>query len=202
MNAPPARCARCGWTGPAPGFHIANSTDVTFEGETAVTCPNCGQNAKVITGTYDFVDDLVHLVRDANLSHRDVIDLRRAAEQAREAGKAPEDFAAENPAVAPIINILIQQQRQGRDALVVFLMVLTILIPFLQSARYHGEDQHQQQAAPPPTTRMLRDHDAQRIANQLERKINPGLAAPEAKKAAARRKRPPKKYGKNKRRHR
>jgi hypothetical protein len=169
MNAPPAICRFCGWKGPAPGFHIENSTDVTFEGS-PTTCPRCGRQASIVSGTYDFVGGVVRMVRDANLTLADVNALRRAAAQARETGQAPEEFVAANPAAAPIVNLIVQQ-RPGRDWLIVFLMVVTVVISYLQNAKYHAEDQQQQRSAATPTTLVLTEGQVSKIAREVGTKL-------------------------------
>jgi hypothetical protein len=207
MNAPPAICRFCGWEGPAPGIHIENSTDITFTGA-GITCPNCGRPADIVSGTYDFVGGVIRLVRDANLTLSQIEELRRAAKEARKTGQQPDAFVSAHPDLAPIVKLIIEQ-RPGRDWLVILLMVLAIVVPYLQNAKYHAEDR--QQAAPPtPTTLVLTQGDLDAITRDVTATLRTSTAqksppAPRPKSQGskpARKKRPGKQHGKNKRRHR
>jgi len=126
--------------------------------------------ADIISGTYEFVGGVVRMVRDAGLTLADVNALRRAAEQARRTHQPAEDFASENPAAAPIINLIVQQKPE-RDWLMILIVVLGIIIPYLQNASYHAEDAEPQRAASAPTTLVISDSEVQTIEKDLVTKL-------------------------------
>jgi hypothetical protein len=197
MNAPPAICPTCGWEGPAPGIHAVESTGITFGGGT-VDCPACGGRAEIVSGTYDFVGGVVRLARDANLTLADIARLRKAAKDARRAGQTPDDFAAENPQLAPIVNLIIQQA-PGREWLAIVLTVLACIVGYLQSAEYHAEDE-QHAAHPPVSTLVLSDGQIKAIGEAVTVQLAPKSRTPaQRSKQPKRTKRPGKTYGKNKR---
>lgn len=176
------------------------------------TCPNCGRPANIVSGTYDFVDGVVRLVRDANLTLAQVNELRRAAAQARRTGQVAEEFISANPVAAPIVNLLVQQA-PGRDWLIVLLMVLTIVVGVLQmgqNAEYHADDQRQRKATPTPSTLTLTnrqlDQITQRVTAKLQMRRNRhhlgGAATRPQAGNTARKKRPPKRYGQAKHKRR
>jgi hypothetical protein len=163
--------------------------------------------ADVVSGTYDFVGEVVRRVRDANLSLRQVNEIRRAAQQARKGDQTAEEFVQANPAVAPVVK-LIAQQAPGRDWLMILLMVLAIVIPYLQNAAYHADDQRQQATRPPQTTTALSDRQVARIEQQVIARLQTASGESSARAnrpqggKPARRNREPKQYGQNKRKRR
>ncbi len=199
VNAPPAICPTCGWEGPAPGIHAVESTGITFRGGT-VDCPACGGRAEIASGTYDFVGGVVRLARDANLTLADIARLRRAAKEARQSKQAPEDFAAENPQLAPIVNLIIQQA-PGREWLAILVTVLTCIVGYLQSADYHAEDEQRAAVHPPESTLVLSDGQIKAIGEAVTVQLapKPRTRLPQRSKQPKRVKRPGKMYGKNKR---
>jgi hypothetical protein len=199
MNAPPGICAACGWAGVLPGFDFADSTNVTFQ-DCVATCPRCGGTAAIVSGTYDLVGGVVRLVRDADLTLAQVRELGRAAAEARKGGQAANDFVAENPRAAPIVNLIVQQAG-GRDWLMILIAVLAIVIPYLQHAQFHADDRQERRSSP-PTTVDLSDEDVDTLAEKIGRKIQSTTSEPPPKrtpKPQARPKKRPKTYGKTKR---
>jgi hypothetical protein len=151
---------------------------------------------------------VVRLVRDAGLGLAEVNEIRRAANQARKTGQAPEEFIAANPAVAPIVNLIIQQGR-GRDWFVMLLMVLAIIVPYLQNAEYHTEEERQRAALRPATTQVLSESALSAIERELGARVRAeqaqhfGSPAIRQHTKTTRKRRPPKRHGKTKRkRHR
>jgi hypothetical protein len=162
--------------------------------------------AEVISGTYDFIGGVVRLVRDSNLSLSELHAIRRAAAAARDSRQTPDVFAAANPAAAPIINLLIQHGK-GRDWLVVFLMVLTIVISYMQNAEYHTDDEHQATKPPPAvTTQLLTTQDLTQIEQRIEHRLAADTPAagsirrPPTTSARQPKRKRPKHYGQSKRR--
>jgi hypothetical protein len=152
--------------------------------------------AKIVDGTYDFVGGIVRLARDADLTLADVARLRQAAKAARRAQQAPEDFAAANPELAPLVNLIVQQ-KPGRDWLVILLMVLAIVVPYLRTAE---QDQQQQPRTTTPTTLVLSDREIVAIERAVGARLEPKTTRPRPTQRPAKRpKRPAKKYGRNKR---
>jgi hypothetical protein len=168
MTGPPARCPVCGWRGLLPDFigGGGTATNVTFSGVSTAPCPRCRAPGAVIeTGTYHFIGDLVLKVREAGWTLDEVLELRDAALAAQgSSALSADEFAAANPNAAPIIQFVVQQG--GRDWLVVFLTVVTIVLGYLQlRAAEHPPE------APPPATTTLTDDDVHRLADQVAEEI-------------------------------
>ncbi len=201
VNSPPAVCRSCGWEGPATGIRVENSTNITFQGG-STTCARCGGRARIVSGTYDFIGGVVRVVRDADLSIAQLNHLRQAASQARRTGQSPQEFVEANPEMAPVINLMLQQPA-GRDWLILLLAVLAIVIPFVQAAEYHAEDEARE-ARTNPTTLVINEREinalASRIAVQVEKDTAHESTTGKDVNAQKRPKRPGKTYGKNKRR--
>ncbi|MGN6867989.1 MAG: hypothetical protein ACTHMY_06250 [Solirubrobacteraceae bacterium] len=163
--------------------------------------------ADIVAGTYDFIGNVVRLVRDANLTLGEVNNLRRAAQQARQSGRSAEDFAAANPTIAPIVRVIVQQDHSGQ-ALAILIAVLLAVVGYLQAATYHADEQRAQPARPPQTTIALSDRQVARIEQQVIAKMETRSHQAATVKTkpptrSARKKRPPKEFGKNKKkRHR
>jgi len=202
MNSPPAKCASCGWAGPAPGFHIEESTGISFQGST-VKCPRCGKPATINSGTYDFVGGIVRVVRDANLSLSDLNAIRAAAAHARRTGQTPEAFATAHPAAAPIVNLIVQQ-RALTQWLAILVAVLGIVINHLENAERQAQGP-QAHARPPALTTKMLSREAmtsmeRRIEHQVEQRFTGRLGG---RSRPTTKRKQPKQYGQAKRkRHR
>ena len=201
MSGPPAICSNpnCGWEGEIPNFFVGvKATDVTFQGG-SWPCPECGAQASIVSGTYDIdIDGIVRLVRDADLTLAEIARLRSLVREARKSGQTSEDFAAANPELAQIVNLIIQQA-PGRDWLMILITVLTLVFTSLQSAHYHAEDEQRQAR---PTTLVLSDGQIRAIGEAVKAEIEPGIAGKRPRpprKVRKRPKRPGKTYGQNKR---
>jgi hypothetical protein len=186
------------------GIVVENSINVTFSGDSRVPCGRCGRPAQIINGTYDFVGDVVRMVRSADLSLAEVVDLQRAVKAAR-SGDDPEAFAAEHPNLAPVVQQIILQA-PGRDWVTMLVMVLAIVIPYLQARAYHQDEVRARDAphAQPVTTTSLTDEEIAKIAARLEQRLDHRVKppVPATPRDAQRKKRPGKTYGKTKRRGR
>jgi len=204
MSGPPAICSNpnCGWEGEIPNFFVGvKATDVTFQGG-SWPCPECGAQGSIVSGTYDIdIDGIVRLVRDADLTLAEIARLRGLVREARKSGQTSEDFAAANPELAQIVNLIIQQA-PGRDWLMILLAVLALVVPCLQNAEYHAEDEQRQAHPTTPTTLVLTDGQIRAIGEAVKAEIEPRVAGKRPRpshKARKRPKRPGKQYGQNKR---
>jgi hypothetical protein len=97
-------------------------------------------------------------------------EIREAANQAQRSEQTPEAFAAANPAVAPIINLIVQQ-KPDRDWLVILLMVLAIVIPYLQNAEDHRHAEREAHAPAVRTTQQLVPQTLAAIERRIEQRL-------------------------------
>jgi hypothetical protein len=205
MPAPPVVCRSCGYKGQGHprGIVIENSTDITLGGGT-VPCPRCGRPADIVPGTYDFVGDVIRLVRSADLSAEQVAALAAVLTEAQDRGEVPDpaDVTQAHPEFAAIIQALTEatKDQKRRDNWVQALVVLlTILASYLISERemQQAERQHQESQRQ-ASTRTLSDEDAERLGAEFARKFKSVIGSTPPQTKSKQRRRPPKTYGKNK----
>jgi hypothetical protein len=156
--------------------------------------PRCGAIANVISGTYDFIGDVVRMVRASDLTLDVLREAKAAAEAARASAMSAEAFATANPRLAPIVNVIVEQ-KGNRDWLAIFIAVLT-LMPYLVPEPADAPPT-------PPTTRSLSDDDVERISGDVAQRLawtSSRQAPPRRERGGARKKRPAKTHGRDKRR--
>ncbi len=95
----PAVCSTCGTIFPS-GMAVANSRDMTFQGNTAGPCPKCGGMGKVIDGTFDFVGNSVK-VKKAPQTTIDVLNILQNAMELARSGSSQEEVISKISEASP-----------------------------------------------------------------------------------------------------
>jgi hypothetical protein len=135
----------------------SGAADITMTGNKVGPCPNCGGMGSVPDGVYNLVNDTLQVVTTAagELSAEALQRLIDSVRRASEVGESPDAFAervtSEDPDLAPVVNVLLQQARGGswEQHLVTFLAILGVLFTYLQW-------QHPKSPTPTQPSRELR----------------------------------------------
>lgn len=102
----PAYCSHCGAIFPSQLGHFNGVIGLTISGNNSEPCPNCGQSASVISGTFDVLDGAI-TVKAAPPETLAILQALKRAQAALKAGKPEAEVARQieqdSPDVADII---------------------------------------------------------------------------------------------------
>jgi hypothetical protein len=133
----PAFCPKCGLIFRSNLFHIAGGArNITLEGNRE-TCPRCGALAELPDGTFDVIDDTIHVLAASQLTRERLFRLQTILEAAQ-AGEisdadATEAVAEEAPELRPFLDRF--GPKMGRALLWFLLAAIQIL-----AAQYLAEN--------------------------------------------------------------
>lgn len=199
----PAQCETCGSVGSVANLIGGSGSNITLSNVRAVgACRVCGGTMRVFDGVYDLTDDVVSafrgLTRDDLYSMRDTLRQSKAGQVTPEA--ATEQVATISPEVAAIVSALQAQNRwNAADIVQVLLAVIALVLPFVMKPETTLTD----------ADREALQRDVRQVIEQAQPTPRPVRAAPPAIKRTSppsakptRKKRPPKTYGKAKKKRR
>ncbi|MGB7588689.1 MAG: hypothetical protein WBM00_08275 [Solirubrobacterales bacterium] len=190
MATVPAICESCGAIWGAENFiGGSGSTNIQITGSKVGPCPQCGGWGSIPDGVYDLQDDMLQVVKSANVSPDVLQGLIRLLESLRRGeitdAEVIEKAETDTPDLAPVIRQVLAKSDRTKW-LGILLAIIGIYL--------------QLQTPKPPT--------AEEIARELRRDPVPGLVVPPTRasqpsrqtpsKRSIRHKRPPKAYGKSK----
>lgn len=131
MPMMPAICETCGTMFPS-GIVIENSYNITFSGNRAGPCPQCGGMGAIPDGVYDFIGDTIKVLAG---SHRSVEDLRRLRTIVRDARRdhrpiteVTQAIKDEDPELGSVIERLVLPRNAGEFYAFLAFLVATITL--------------------------------------------------------------------------
>jgi hypothetical protein len=195
----PVFCDNCGTLFVTSSL-IGGDVRVTFENTGFGPCPGCGGMGRVLDGSYEFIGDTIKVLGAPAWSHEKLTWLEeriRAAQAGAEStDDVIEDITEHAPELAELFRSLLKKGWTGLQVLVAILAVVT----YLQSR----ED--------PPATSTQIEHVDQVLERLEHQPLASSQQSPHHPKAAskprarpvdrARKRRPAKTYGRNKKRRR
>lgn len=127
MEGVPARCLQCRHTFVSRAFVIEGISNVSLSGN-SVNCPRCGGTAKLVEGTFDFVDDTIR----AKVATKESLDilatLKLALADAQNGNKTTEqiigDIKQKSPELAESFQTIVNKDKGGLAALAAAILYL------------------------------------------------------------------------------
>lgn len=200
MPAVPVQCPSCGYVGPAPGgIEIENSTGITVS-DSIGTCPRCGSPAPFISGTYDHVPGLAHLILRGRISVEDLSTLRKVA-----SAEMPPDRAQLSADAYAIVEAVQRLAPGPRSNWLAILAIVISIIAMTSSSKIQEELWGDDEAARPPAyVERVSPEDPRSIEDALRRAIeeSSGTQPPSSQGNRAERRAKGRKDGRSRKRRR
>ena len=138
MTSPPAHCQSCDAFFFSTMMRFENARGISFT-NTRVQCPKCGAMAQILDGTYDFVDNAIHLLAGPATTAATLRQIAALLEAARTRGDTREELRSTLATHGDAIGSLGDLLPSGRAELYAFVaMVLALIQLLLQAAQPSG----------------------------------------------------------------
>lgn len=125
-------CSYCNYIFPSQAINLDDATGghIKFIGENTETCPNCGEQANILSGHYTINErGLTTLFSGPQFTHKMLRELKELSEIAYQQNFTPEQFTKSAYNINPVIGFLVKWL-VPKDQ-VAFFALLAILIPSL-----------------------------------------------------------------------
>lgn len=138
MPIVPAFCDTCG-TAFNSGIFVENSRGISFAGNRAGPCPNCGGMGHVPDGVFNFIGNTIEILSAPERTHSELLRLTEILREAKERSETKEQVAArienELPALAKIAALLPSNRGELYGFLGVVLAAAQLLSQGKESSR-------------------------------------------------------------------
>ncbi|MGD6871096.1 SEC-C metal-binding domain-containing protein [Sutcliffiella horikoshii] len=162
----PAVCDFCG-TMFASGIYVENS-QVSFSGNKAGPCPNCGKSGHIPDGVFNFIGNAIQIL---NAPDRTIFELERFSDilgGVIEERTTPEQFEEkvkkEAPALSPILSLLPKTREEKREdfkfTLAILIQVIIAIITLSSQAADSNSDEEK-------TNPVIQEIEVNQVINQV-----------------------------------